>query len=101
MQCRVVIGSSRLEDEASDDIGTMEAKMEGERALKLAEDVVRMVVRAFYDHEAVIVLDGLLYLSKNNSVRDQVVLGRKRVSTPAPAPFAASDQTHVPAGPSL
>ena len=101
MQCRVVIGSSRLEDEASDDVGTMEAKMEGERALKLAEDVVRMVVRAFYDHEAVIVLDGLLYLSKNNSVRDQVVLRRKGVSTPAPAPFTASDQTHVPAGPSL
>ena len=67
--------------------------MEGERALKLAEDVVRMVVRAFYDHEAVIVLDGLLYLSKNNSVRDQVVLRRKGVSTPAPAPFTASDQT--------
>ena len=42
-------------------------------ALRLAENVIRMVTRAFYEHEAVVVLDGLLHLNwmTKNSVRDQ------------------------------
>jgi len=36
---------------------------EQRKALSNAEDVVRMVVRAFYEEETVIVMDGLLYMT--------------------------------------
>ena len=37
-----------------------EMKPEGKRALAVAENVIKMVVRAFYDDESVVVMDGLL-----------------------------------------
>jgi len=39
------------------------ARQEGKRALAVAEGVIRMVVRAFYDDEVVVVMDGLLMLT--------------------------------------
>ena len=58
--------------------------MEDRAAIAQAEKVIRMAVRAFYEHEAVVVLEGLLRLADKNAVRiedlaAQLQLQHKRV----------------------
>jgi transcription initiation factor IIE alpha subunit len=45
--------------------------MEGANAIKVAEDIVGIVVRSFYDEDAVVVMDGLLILTRQGGIKDQ------------------------------
>jgi hypothetical protein len=51
----------------------MEEAVEDRRAIGIAENVIRRVVRAFYEPEAVVVLEGLLRLGDKNSVRGEEI----------------------------